>query len=170
MVIEPRQDRQFSLADLIAGGDGLPTGKRWLAYALHLEQEVEITGEELLALAYFSPSVAQSPSAGSEPPDAAIVKSLVDKFLLFDLDALPTQESTRDQSLRSLPWWPLAGIAHQFSRWQGVDSGELAGRVGLSRPQTCWRASDRRRRPCLRTRRLHNGCACQGRSDPPLTS
>jgi len=135
VVIEPREEREFSLVDLIEGGSGLRTEKKWIAYALHLEQEVEITGEEVLALAHFSSRGPESPEVGLEPPNPSIVQALLDKSLLFDLDAQPTPESACDQRLRTLPWWPLAGIAHQFSRWEGVESGELAGRVGLSRPQ-----------------------------------
>ena len=135
VVIEPRDERQFSLVDLVEGGSGVRTEKKWMAYALHLEQEVEISGEEVLALAHFSSRGSEPPTVGLEPPHPSVVQALLDKSLLFDLDAQPTQESARDQRLRTLPWWPLAGIAHQFSRWEGVESGELAGRVGLSRPQ-----------------------------------
>lgn len=135
VMIEPREDREFSLADLIEGGSGLRAVKKWLAYALHLEQEVEISGEEVHALAFFSPHGPPTPGAGQEPPDSAVVQSLLDKSLLFDMGASPSVEGERDRRLRSLPWWPLAGLAHQFSRWQGVDSGELAGQAGLSRPQ-----------------------------------
>lgn len=135
VLVEPREDREFSLADLLGGGAGLVAERRWLAYAPHLDHIVEIGPAEVLALAHFSPREATGWRQAAETPTLETVNSLLEKSLLFDLESPASPQCKRDQQLRSLPWWTLASVAHHFSRWTGVDSGGLAGRVGLSRPQ-----------------------------------
>lgn len=132
--VEAREDQEFSLADLVAGGPGLCPRRRWLAYALHLEHAIELEPDELLALAALSPTATTTIAGDAGPLDAGL-RGLLAKELAFDLDAGESPAGRRDQSVRDLPWWPLAGVAHLHSRWHDVDSGVLAGQPGLSRPE-----------------------------------
>ncbi|SNT83744.1 putative peptide maturation dehydrogenase [Stenotrophomonas sp. CC120222-04] len=120
LYFEAREDVEFDLALLVAGGTGLARTQRCLALAPHLEQPVEIDATAQAWLAQLSPVEWTEVEDGSDT--AAQAAPLLQEGLIFRHDAPVTSHAVREASLRESYWHPLAAVMHAFSRWEGVDA------------------------------------------------
>lgn len=123
LMLEPRERAAFDFALLAEGGSGLYSVIEWVAFAPHLGGEVVVSADEARVLGELSPSKAieLDELATAHPRD--VLDALVEKGLLVVEGG---DASARDARVRSTYWRPAAAVMHAASRWQGVDSKQLA--------------------------------------------
>jgi len=129
LLVERRDAPAFSLASLLAGGDGVVRESRWLALAPHLDAEVEVSLAELAVLEAVPAegSVAEA-ELGARFGAGTVARLLAEGLLLGEGEAHAAARA-RDQRLRETAWWAPAAVVQGFGRWDGVDvSGEEARR------------------------------------------
>jgi len=120
LMLEPRETLAFDFDDLLSGGSGAKRGFAWIALVPHLGREVELSGDELTALAALSE--AQWRERDEIRADAAALAGLLEKGLvLSDADEHAVIRE-RDQAVRDQHWLPAAAASHYFTRWSGVNS------------------------------------------------
>jgi putative peptide maturation dehydrogenase len=130
LIFEPREELAFDLDSLAGGGDGLRTRLSLLALAPHLQQEIDVSSDELAVLAAI-PCTAWSALALLEPEHGApLLRGLLDKGLLVSDAAEGVAVRERDDRLRAANWRSLSAAQHYFSRWHAVRSGEDSQRSG----------------------------------------
>ena len=117
LAIEPRETLAFDLEDLLAGGDGCRATRRWIAWAPHLDAEVELEPDEVLALGEVSPSRWTELRDG----DAAVARLIAKGLVVREDGDDPARE--RDARLRARNWRVQALALHYFTRWHGVGGG-----------------------------------------------
>lgn len=133
---EPRESTDFDLLSLFKGGSGISRKIRWLALAPHLDAEVEVTGSERELLGRLSAEEWIESTALEAYPSELIQTLLKKGLLVSDGDGHGAMRE-QDERNRSAHWWPIAALAHKFSRWHGSDSvaameaGEMATAAGL---------------------------------------
>lgn len=120
LLLEPREETQFRLEQLLRGGDGLVRTLRCMALAPHLEAPIELDQEASAWLATLSPNVWIRLEPGSHQEELAL--PLVQAGLLVSKDDDDSDLARRDTRLRTVYWHPLAAVMHAFSRWDGVDA------------------------------------------------
>lgn len=124
VMLEPRERTAFELDSLLDGGDGLARTLHWIAHAPHLDGEVELDADEVLALGRFAPG-------GWLDVDAldGATRALVEKGLLIVEDG---GHAARDAALRARHWRTVSAVAHYASRWHDVDADENRRKPGFS--------------------------------------
>jgi putative peptide maturation dehydrogenase len=133
-MVERRDAPAFSLEDLLAGGAGLRTESRWIAFAPHLDAELEVELEDLAVLEAL-PAGAALPRVELDGRfgEARVSALLMAGLLLSDEDPAHAEWRARDQSLRDVAWWAPSAVVQAFGRWQGVDVSEGEKRNGKRR-------------------------------------
>lgn len=121
--MEPREEVDFDLGELLNGGNGLRRERRWLALAPHRGEELEIDAAERELLGEVSPSAWTDAAELSTHPPAAAERLLREGLLISDRDA-HVHWRERDEALRSTYWHPLGATLHAFTRWSEVDAVE----------------------------------------------
>lgn len=161
LFLEPREETAFDLGSLLEGGDGIRSFSRWIALAPHLDYEIEVDATERELLGTVSASRWTEIVWGSEP-EATAAQRLLEAGLLLGDDAGSQRHSSRDQTIRDAHWWPLAAVAHHFSRWHGTDGvaaleasglatvGGLRDRLGPPPPAVAERVARQQRLPLPR--------------------
>jgi len=130
LIIEPREALAFDLDSLAGGGDGLNTRLSLLALAPHLQQEIDVSADEVAALAAI-PCTAWTSLEMLEPQHGAtLLRGLLDKGLLVSDTADGAAVRERDDLLRAANWRSLSAAQHYFSRWHDVRSGDDSQRTG----------------------------------------
>lgn len=130
LTVELRDSPEFSLEDLVSGGDGVALEGRWFALAPHLGVEVAVDAEDLRLL-QAAPSgepieaSGLQASFGLEP-----VARLVDAGLLIGDHAAHAELRQRDDVLRATAWWGPAAVVQSFGRWDGIDVSATESREG----------------------------------------
>ncbi len=123
VTIEPRERTVFDFALLAEGGSGLHTLIEWIAIAPHLGEEVVLDADQMQVLGTLSPSDWQAFETLAVRHPRETLAALGEKRLLI---AQGTADDARDALLRDTYWRPAAAVLHASSRWQGVDSKQLA--------------------------------------------
>jgi len=123
VLVEPHEDIRFDLGDLVAGGTGVLSTRRWLALVPHLGLRLEITVDELLALSELPQHDWIDVGCLQSRVSESTIASLLGKGLAVTDGAPATDGAERDRALRSVAWEPLTAVAHQLGRWEAVDSG-----------------------------------------------
>lgn len=126
LFFEPREISHFDLGSLLSGGNGLVRKRSWVALAPHLDGEVTVSDEELLAIGKFSPEN----WVELEEPMNEITGRLLERGLLLSNDDAHGEKRRADERYRALHWWPLAAVAHRAARWEAVNSVESMQRLG----------------------------------------
>ena len=123
LMLEPRERTAFDIALLAQGGSGLYSLVEWIAFAPHLGAEIMLTADEARVLGGLSPSqwLGLDELVATHPRD--MLDALVEKGLLI---AEGSETAARDARVRNTYWRPAAAVMHAASRWQGVDSKQLA--------------------------------------------
>lgn len=130
LFLDSREDVCFSLDALLTGGDGLIRRLRWVAFAPHVQEEIEISSEQAQWLGSFSPSVWRRRSELSGLPDSDIDWFLENGILLGDPDLAGW--AVRHARLQGAHWHPIASVLHGCTRWSGVDTVKNMQDTGTS--------------------------------------
>lgn len=132
LLIEPREQLDFSLESLCNGGDGIDASTELLALAPHLGVAIPIDGQQAEVL-YTTPASKWSDRAQAEAAHgASVVAALVVAGLLIADDAAGAAMRERDDAMRAANWHAHSAVAHFLGRWSGVTSGEELAKSGVS--------------------------------------
>ena len=135
LLIEPRERIEFELQSLLAGGSGLAASREWAALAPHLGAAVAITTDDMALLGATSAQDWTSIDALSTRFGDPIVRTLIEKGLLVTDAPDHAAMREREETFRDAYWHPLSAVAHTFSRWDGVTSGDAVKNVGIASVQ-----------------------------------
>ena len=118
--IEPREDADFLLANLLAGGTGIVSRLVWRAHAPHLQDALDIGGEQVALLGTLSPidwvdRETLDRRHGADAVDALLRMGLLQQDGEHD-------PAHADDRLRAAGWHAAAAVGHAASRWQGVNA------------------------------------------------
>jgi putative peptide maturation dehydrogenase len=118
--LEPRLHWEVDLSLLLGPSPRLESALDWYARAPHLEREVRLEAEDVIALGRISPSDWTEREPLADVHGAATIDRLHQAGLLVaDDDGDPA--AAADAALRGLHWHGLSAAAHRHLRWQGVD-------------------------------------------------
>lgn len=130
LMVELEDQPRFDFNHLLAGGDGLERGARWLAHAPHLPEPVPVTLAQLAVLEAVDSADWVTRGGLEQRFGAETVAGLLEAGLLLS-DAGPASSAAdADQAARELAWWPPALLAQSRGAWRGVDI-EARGESGL---------------------------------------
>ncbi|MEP6906791.1 MAG: putative peptide maturation dehydrogenase [Pseudoxanthomonas sp.] len=121
LYLEPREEVEFDLEILLAGGTGMRRERRWLALAPHLGKEIEVDAVERELLGTLSPDEWTDSRQLSEDASAALTR-LLKTGLILDTGKRHAALRERDETLRGVYWHPLAVTLHTFTRWHDADA------------------------------------------------
>ncbi|HET6397176.1 MAG TPA: putative peptide maturation dehydrogenase [Pseudoxanthomonas sp.] len=129
LYLEPRQEIEFDLEDLLAGGDGAKRQQRWVALAPHTAREhvVDALSREVLGglgSEQWVEQVALPESWRSALP------ALLNAGLVVSDAPEHAGHRESDESLRATHWHPLSALLHGMTRWSDVDSVEAMRKAG----------------------------------------
>lgn len=120
LFVEPREQAEFRLEGILAGGSGLHYRQTMVALAAHLDEPVFLTTEEATLL--LSCSAERWQDLVEVPADSdRIMRLAASGVLLSDLPE-HAHHAAADAQLRASHWWPLGALFHRLSRWTAVDS------------------------------------------------
>lgn len=121
LYLEPREEVEFDLEILLAGGNGMHRERRWLALAPHLGEEIEVDASERELLGALSPDEWTDSRQLSHEASAAL-KRLLKAGLVVGDGKRHAALRERDETLRGVYWHPLAATLHSFTRWEHADA------------------------------------------------
>ncbi|WP_028918412.1 putative peptide maturation dehydrogenase [Pseudoxanthomonas sp. J35] len=121
LYIEPREDVEFDLADVLRGGDGLASRMRWLALAPHLAREVELDARERELLGRLS-AERWVDRATLDGDARKALPRLLREGLVLGSGKRHAAMRQREEALREVHWDPLAATMHAFTRWEDADA------------------------------------------------
>ena len=121
--IELREDADFQLQDLFAGGTGIVGRLGWRAHAPHLPAPVALQAAEVALLGALGPVDWVERAPLDDAHGTGAVAHLLDAGLLLAHDDDTHPAAQADAAYRALGWHAGAALAHHASRWQGVDAG-----------------------------------------------
>ena len=129
LLVERREQAEFSLGSLLSGGAGVQCADRWIALAPHLGVEVPLELEDLAVIDAVGDRQGTMRAQLDLQFGQARVQALVDAGLLIGDHAEHEALLARDRALADAAWWPPAAVAQAFGRWRGVDveSAETRG-------------------------------------------
>ena len=119
--IEPREDATFRLEDLLAGGTGIVSRLEWRAHAPHLTGPLTIDSRQVALLGELSPMDWLDRPELEATHGHEAVAGLLETGLLVARDD-QSAHARADAEYRGAGWHAAAALAHQGSRWQGVDA------------------------------------------------
>ncbi|WP_267116641.1 putative peptide maturation dehydrogenase [Xanthomonas sacchari] len=131
LFFERREKADFSLESILQGGDGLVRSQSWLAYAAHLDAEVDVSDSEMALLGTISPHQWMTSEQTKSHPRALLL-GLLQKGLLIGDGRKYLVHRQRDESLRSMHWWPAAALMQRLGRWGGLDSAAAMETGGMA--------------------------------------
>ena len=123
LYLEPREQVEFDLDNLLAGGNGMRAEHRWFALAPHLGEQIAVNAAERELLGVLSPE--QWTDSGQLVGDAAVaLKRLLRTGLVVGAGTGKRHAvlRERDEALRGVHWHPLAATLHAFTRWDDADA------------------------------------------------
>jgi putative peptide maturation dehydrogenase len=126
LLIEPRRRLDLDLAGLLSGGNALKANRSWVALAPHLDAEIEIDEDEVIALGQACEESWQDFDQLARSSDAIVLQRLLAKGLLIGNSPEHATWRARDELVRNSHWSALAAAAHYFSRWTDSDVSDDA--------------------------------------------
>ncbi|HSX65045.1 MAG TPA: putative peptide maturation dehydrogenase [Pseudoxanthomonas sp.] len=124
LYLEPREQVEFDLEVLMAGGSGLRRERRWLALAPHIGKEIEVSAVERELLGALSPDEwtdSRQLLPINDTSNAAL-KRLLQTGLAIGNGKRYKILREQDEAMRDVYWHPLAATLHAFTRWQDADA------------------------------------------------
>ncbi|MBO9715242.1 MAG: putative peptide maturation dehydrogenase [Pseudoxanthomonas sp.] len=121
LFLEPREEIEFDLADLLEGGDGLRCAIRWIALAPHLGREVEVSTGERELLGVLS-SERWTDRAELDADVRGALPRLLREGLVLGSGKRYEVTRDREEALREVHWHSLAATLHAFTRWEDADA------------------------------------------------
>ena len=132
LLIEPREQIEFSLESLADGGDGIAARIELFALAAHLDAEVAVDADEVAILNSITTATWREFDALASEHAATRLRGLLEKGLLIS-DAPEFEPArARDETLRAANWQSHSAVAHYFGRWRGVTSGDDSDNSGVT--------------------------------------
>lgn len=124
LYLEPREQVEFDLEVLMAGGSGLRRERRWLALAPHIGKEIEVSAVERELLGALSPDEWTDSRQLLLIDDAsnAALKHLLQTGLVIGKGKRHEILREQDEAMRDAYWHPLGATLHAFTRWQDADA------------------------------------------------
>jgi putative peptide maturation dehydrogenase len=130
LFVELDQEPRFEFSTLLNGGDGLDRSTRWRAFAPHLVEPVTVTLAQLAILQACDREQSRSlQTLTAEHAEIDVLALIAAGLLLAEAEA-DDERVRRDNTLRSVAWWPLAAVAQAHGGWEGIDI-EARNEVGL---------------------------------------
>lgn len=123
LMLELDAEPRFALESLLSGGNGLDNSPRWMAYASHLDDPVQVSLAELHVLESIPEASPTSLAELATRHDESLLASLLDKGLLLNDSEQHARWQKRNQVVREVAWWPPAAIAMTSGRWKEIDIG-----------------------------------------------
>jgi len=120
LYIESREQLAVDWQALFAGTSTMAASMRWLALLPHLEREVELDTEALLALGTVSQTIWRERGALLQQMPEAVLERLLAQGVLIGDTPEHAALRERDELLRATHWRPMSALAHTFSRWHDV--------------------------------------------------
>ena len=146
LMIEPREQLRLDVTSLLAGDNALASHMSCVALAPHLDAEIELDADELLAMMHIGETPWLSMEKLFRIASPVIIGQLLAKGLLIGDGEAHAAVRERDEAMREGHWRPLSAVAHYFSRWSdtGVDEDaritrhrsitDLVGEYGMPPP------------------------------------
>jgi putative peptide maturation dehydrogenase len=122
VMLEPREQIEFDLGDLVAGGDGLGARLEWIAVVPHAAREIPVSPEQAAALGAISPSRWTTRDALESEHAPRVIDALLGHGLLVEQGS---DADRRDGIVRDAGWRTASAGLHYASRWRGVDTAEV---------------------------------------------
>ena len=119
--LEPREQVEFDLENLLSGGNGMHRERYWLALAPHLGEEIEVDNAERELLGTLSPDEWTDSRLLADETSGAL-KRLLKNGLVLGAGKRHSVHRERDEALREVYWHPLAATLHAFTRWHDTDA------------------------------------------------
>jgi putative peptide maturation dehydrogenase len=153
VLFEARERLDLDVAGLFGGGNALKATCRWIALAPHLDAEVPVDEEEVVALGRMGETPWSRIDELVSVAPAALLEGLLVKGLVISDAPEHAALRQRDETVRDGNWKPLSAVAHAFSRWTDSDVGddvritrnrtldELISEYGLPPPHLIERAA-----------------------------
>lgn len=116
---EPR----FDFLSVLAGGDGLARKPRWLAFAPHLDEPVELAPELVAVIGAIPADAWLDPATLRGQFGAAAIDRLMATGLMLDDGEGSASRRALDEAARGVDWWPPALVAQAGGAWDDVDVG-----------------------------------------------
>ncbi len=132
LLIEPREELEFSLASLCDGGDGVASRTTVLALAPHLDVDVVIGTAEIAALGAIGATPWRDFDELAIEHAPTLLHSLIAQGLLISEGEAHATMRARDEKVRSANWQVHSAISHYAGRWHDVASGEEADKAGVT--------------------------------------
>ncbi len=108
----------------------MDTVREWIAMAAHLDAEILLDGEEVIALGVLSPEQWTELDDLAATLPHAVLESLIAKGLLISSDRGASVARDSDEQVRASHWRGLSATLHRHTRWQGIDTLEAERRFG----------------------------------------
>ncbi len=131
LYLEPREEMEFDLAGLLAGGDGVRGTTRWVALAPHLGREVEVDAGECALLGRLG-AERWIDRAALDDDARRHLPRLLREGLVLGSGKRHAAWREREQALRDVHWHPLAATLHAFTRWDGIDAVQALEDTGTA--------------------------------------
>jgi len=122
LYLESREELSIDWRAVLAGSSALAASTHWVALAPHLDQELQVSADELAALGGASQTVWRERAEAEQQYGADCIARLLALGLLVSDETPHTAARTRDDTLRATHWRPLSALAHTFGRWREVSS------------------------------------------------
>lgn len=123
-MLEPVEQTEFQLENLVAGGNGLVRSLGWQALAPHVDQPVPVDAAQRELLGRLSPTEWVDPDTVALDP--SVLDALIGKGLVLAESGsggpIEQEHLHNDARLRAVHWHPLGAILHAFTRWDAVDA------------------------------------------------
>lgn len=129
LFVELDQEPRFAFETLLAGGDGMDRRPRWLAYAAHLDEPIEVDLGQLAVLQSVSRDWTDAAALVDSHGEAAVMSLLALGLLISDGDEHADWRD-RDDATRDIAWWPPALMAQAHGGWRDLDI-QARGEQGL---------------------------------------
>jgi putative peptide maturation dehydrogenase len=119
VMLDSREQLDFDLTLVAAGGNGLRSTLQWFALAPPRDEEIVLSADEVVVLGILSPTQWVDLDELARVHSPAVLQSLLDKQLVVAQHSIA---ALRDDALRDTHWRSQAAVQHYSSRWHGVDT------------------------------------------------
>ena len=129
--LESREEANFEIEDLLAGGTGVISRMQWFAHAPQLAAPVRVDADDVALLGMMSPLDWLQVKPLRERHGATRVRRLLKAGLLVGSTKDWAEQREADDGFRGQHWHGLAAAWHAASRWDGIDAAGEVKEAGL---------------------------------------
>ncbi len=129
--LEPRNDANFELDDLLQGGTGIVRSLQWFAHAPHLAQPVEVDAHLAQVAGGIGSARWVDATELQETHGADAIDALIALGLLVTDDPRHAAHRENDAHFRDQHWHGLSAVSHAASRWSRIDTVKEIADAGV---------------------------------------